>query len=79
MPKGCPQRQRGRFARGPRFRAKLTENPLLPDDADMTAARAAKKLAREMLEFPRTGRWVLEQETGERLDRFRRRCAALMH
>src|SRR5712675_1513720 len=26
-----------------------------------------------------TGRWVLEQETREQLDRFRRRCAASRH
>jgi hypothetical protein len=51
----------------------------MPHDTHMTAARAARKLAREMLGYHCTGRWVLEQETGERLDRFRRLCAAPIH
>ena len=41
-------------------------------DTEMTGAQAAEKLAREMLGCCGTGRRVLEQETGERLDRFRR-------
>jgi hypothetical protein len=85
-------------------------------EAEMTAAQAVEKLAREMLGYRcrsifrpsgirlaarkcsrpitcaysirKTGthfcgiracRWVLEQETGEQLDRFRRQCAAFMH
>ena len=48
-------------------------------DAEMKGAQAAKKLAREMLGCCGTGRWVLELATGERLDRFRRQCAALIH
>jgi hypothetical protein len=34
------------------------------------------RLAREMHSLFCTGRWVLEQETGEQLDQFRRPCAA---
>jgi hypothetical protein len=34
----------------------------------MTKAQASTKLAREMLGYRCTGRWVLEQETGEQLD-----------
>src|SRR4051794_23258758 len=42
----------------------------------MTADQGRIKLAREMHSLICTGRWVLEQQTGEQLDQFRRPCAA---
>src|SRR6266550_2291526 len=52
-------------------------NPAMLYDTEMTAGSAFPELAHEMHGPPCAGR-VLEQETSERLDRFRRRCAVFM-
>ncbi|HTE98076.1 MAG TPA: hypothetical protein VK621_05490, partial [Bradyrhizobium sp.] len=70
------QRQRDRLAAHSSSTG-FSGNPAMLYDTGMTAASAFPELAHEMHEHPCTGR-VLEQETGERLDRFRRRCAVFM-
>src|SRR6266446_173159 len=74
MPKRCTRRQRDKVGRGRRARRGLIHTAL--HDTRMTTEYRDRKLAREMLASSCTGRWVLEQETSEQLDRFRRRCAA---